>query len=206
MARVISTELQTLIDSGRLARRKLIRFDFPSGTYAFWNGVEPITWPAVPNPAAIVYNPGAGLIVINPIAYSNQGEVDAIELRLRSIPDTALTPDVLGTIHNEEWSQSPVQIRELYFDPATMAPVADVVKFTGRLDVLIDGVEPESSRAELVGTAESYLRDLTRKGNASASDVQHQILYPGDRFFEHAATVPNESVSWGRDPPKKVSS
>lgn len=180
---------------GRVVRRNLITFDLGSGTYRFWDGVGPLDYNGV------TWQPGGGLILAQGIESTTRGEVTAVEITLRSIPDAGLTPDVLGTIHDEEWHQRPVSIWTLYIDPDTRAAINHIVKFTGKIDTISDRVNGDGV-AELVGKAESYLRDLTRRGSSKRSNEQQQGLYSGDVFFQHSATVKVEQQYWGRATPQ----
>lgn len=195
MTLTVPSSVTAAYATGKVVRRTLIRFDLGSGTYRFWDGAGPLDYDGA------TWQPGAGLITVKPMERSTQGEVVAVELALRSIPDTALSPDVLGTIHDEDWHQRPVQISTLYIDPDTRAAINHIVKFTGKLDVIDDKTEPANGIAELRGKAESYLRDLTRRGYAKASDVQQQALFAGDKFFEHAAVAGVQKFAWGRNTP-----
>lgn len=185
-------------ESGRVVRRTLMTFDLGSGVYRFWDGAGPLEYPAA---SGIIWQPGAGLILVQGVESTTRGEVTGLELVLRSIPDAGITPDVLGTIHQEEWYQRPVSIWTLYINPDTRAPISHTVKFTGRLDTLDDDVG-EDGVAELKGHAESYLRDLIRRGSSKRSHQQQQGFFAGDLFFEYAATVPVEQQFWGRATPK----
>lgn len=196
MSLTVPAAVTTAYGTGRVVRRTLIAFELDSGTYRFWDGQGVLTYDSV------TWQPGAGLITVTPMERTTQGEVVSIELVLRSIPDSALSPDVLGTIHSEDWHQRPVSIWTLYIDPATRAAINHIVKFTGKLDTLRDRENPADGTAELIGTAESYLRDLTRRGYAKASDAQQQALYSGDAFFEHAAIAGVQPIYWGRNTPK----
>lgn len=198
MSLTVPAAVTTAYGTGRVVRRTLITFELGGGTYRFWDGIGPLSYNSV------TWQPGAGLITVTPMERSTQGEVLSIELRLRSIPDTDLSPDVLGTIHDEDWHQRPVSIWTLYIDADTRATINHIVKFTGKLDTLRDRVNPADGTAELVGTAESYLRDLTRRGYTKASDAQQQALYTGDAFFEHAAQAGTQPIYWGRKTPKTV--
>lgn len=196
MSLTVPSNVATAYGTGRVVRRTLIAITLGSGTYRFWDGIGPLSYDSV------TWQPGAGLITVTPMERSTQGEVLSIELRLRSIPDTDLSPDVLGTIHDEDWHQRPVTLSTLYIDPATRATINHVVKFTGKLDTLRHKVNPAEGLAELVGTAESYLRDLTRRGYTKASDGQQQAIYAGDAFFEHAAQAGTQPIYWGRNTPR----
>lgn len=193
MSLSVPANVQTALDAGRAVRRQLVEIALGSGTYRFWDGVGPLTF------EGHTWQPGAGLIVQTALERSTGGEVSSVELVLRSIPDSALTPDVLASIHSEQWYQRPVQLSTLYIDPDTRQTLGKVVKFTGRIDTIDDDVDPASGVAELKATCESYLRDLSRRVYGRASDKQQQAIFPGDRGFEHADFAGITNQPWGRN-------
>lgn len=178
---------------GSIAERQLLEVQLGSGTYRFWDGDGPLEYPVS---SGNIWQPGAGLILQNELTRSNSQEVESVELVLRAIPDTDLTPDVLGSIFSEEWYQRPVQLSALYFHPDTFASLGDaVVKFTGRIDT-IDYEEDSSGNAELKVVCESFLIDITKRNFEMASHDHQQEVFPGDFGFEHVDDQTPQP--WGR--------
>lgn len=202
MTQTIPANVQASLDGGEISIRELIRFDFSGQSHGFWTGTGPLTWPAEPNPLSLVYNPGGGLLEVEEIAFDTEMVAKAIAITLRSVPDTDLTPDVLATIHEEDYHQRPVTIYHAYFNTDTRELLNVVPVFAGFVDTIDYIVNPKSGEAMLKGKAESYLRDLTRRGASLASDDGQQFLAAGDLFFEHANKAGDDLIYWGRKDPK----
>jgi hypothetical protein len=143
----------------------------------------------------------AGLSGRETISRTVKGELVAVKLTLRSVPDTDLTPDVLKSIFAEDYDQRPATLSTLYLDPDTLAVRSHVVEFVGRIDDL-KYIEQPGGQAEISANLESYLRDTTRVGPARASHNQHVAIYPGDMFFEHSGKVANELEYFGTREPR----
>jgi hypothetical protein len=197
MTVIIPAAIQADYDAGRVVDFSLIALELASGTYRFWTGPGPLSYDGH------TWNEGGGLIRQEAISRTVKGELVAVKLTLRSVPDTDFTPDVLKTIFDEEYDQRPATLSTLYLDPDTLAVRSHIVEFVGRIDDLKYTEQP-GGEAEISARLESYLRDTTRVGPARASHNQHLSIYPGDLFFEHSGKIANELEYFGTREPKSA--
>lgn len=187
-----SSALATL-DAGRIATRGLLRFDLGSGSYGFWNGLGNIVY------QSLTYVGAGRLISIDKIDATLDFSISPIVVRLSSVPESALTPDVLATIYAEDWHQKPAILSRAYFNPDTRA-LLSVERVSRRV---IDRIEDESTvggAAMLVAYLEPVTFDNPKRGFARFGDADQRLIDASDGFFAFAATAGSEQILWGRDP------
>lgn len=192
--RDIETAVENQITSGRFGRRDAILFDFAEGAYGFWWGEGEFTW----NSITFV---GAGqLLELDTIGIGSDGSPTEIKVRLTAIPNSELTPDVLGSIETYTYHLRPVLLYRFYFDPDTgaMAGTAPVVLFRGYLDRIERKDDPDGAYA-LEATLVSKSVDYRKAGQRQRGNEQQKLLNGGstDLFFEHASTAGTQTVQWG---------
>lgn len=192
--RSLEAAIETQIESGRFKRRDAILFDFAEGQYGFWWGTGELAW----NGHVFV---GAGsLLKIDPVRYGEDGTPTEISVTLSAIPNTDLTPDVLGSIETYSYHLRPVLLYRFYFDPNTNAMVgtAPVVLFRGYIDQFSHEIK-SSGEYSLVARLIPKSIDYRRTGHLKRGNESQKALNNGsdDLFFEHAAEAGTVSVEWG---------
>jgi hypothetical protein len=187
--RSLNADTLALLDAGRAVIRGMIRFDFGTGIYCFWNGSAPFEF------EGRTYLPG-GVIEVDAIQGSYGAEAVGLTLRLAEAPDDGLTPDVLATIEQEDYHQRPVTISDAYFHPDTGALLFVEPVYRGLVDVVTHDAGEESA---LVIQCESRALDNVKPGFRVRSTADQQSVWPGDRFYEHAEVSGKQEIFWGRD-------
>lgn len=190
MAISIPSGAQAALNSGRIVMRTGITFDFPSGLYAFWDGEGPFAW------SGLTFAPGGGLLEISEIPASADMSSVPVTVKLRAVPDSALTADVLGTIEDEAYHQRPVTIYAFFFSVDDRSLLAGIRHYAGYLDQIehIDGAGDYHLEARL----ESRARDHTKTGYRMHTTADQEQVSPGDMFFQHVSTVGTYTRKWGR--------
>lgn len=193
--RTIDTDANVQLQAGVSANYGGIKFDFDSGSYAFWNGLGPLVWNSV------TFQGAGSLIEVEAITEKYGTEGTAVQVTLRSIADSALSSDVLASIEEEDYRNRPVTIYDLFIEPSTRELVWVRVKWRGRVSK-VEHNERGDGTYELIGTLEPRTMGLSRTGAQMRSDIAHQAIWSGDKFFEHAAVTPTQPTYWGRKAPK----
>ena len=186
----LPTSVTDAFTAGQIRVANAISVSFGSGDYHFWTGAEPLTW------GGVTFQPGGSLIEIGDV--DQQGELQAVglEARMRAIPNSDLSPDVLATVFDETYSQRPASVYVLFFD-ADGAFLSGTLVFGGYLDT-IEAVD-EPGNYELVFKLESRSRDHTRTGYRIRNSVDQQAMFDGDKGLEHVSTTnPRQKRVWGQ--------
>lgn len=182
-----------LLASGRMVTHALVQFDFPSGTYGFWDGAGQLAY------GGLTYVGAGALIGIDEVELPGSLESTAIKLTLTAIPNTDLTPDTLASIEGEQYHGRPVTLRRAYIHPDTRAVVSVERVWRGYLDQVAHDVAI-GGQAVLSLSCESRARDLTRRGWRVWSDTDQRRIDPTDGGMRHAAVAGRQTVFWGRTP------
>jgi hypothetical protein len=185
--------LAASLGTRRAVKRTLLRFDLASGTYGFWTGTTPIVYESV------TYVGAGQLIKIQPLSASLDASVAPIVVTLSSIPNTQLTPDVLGTIFEEQWHQQPAILSKAYFNPDTRALIS-VRRAARRVIDTIVMTESVDGTATLTAHLEQVVFDNPQRGSVKFGDSDQRLIDPNDAFFSFAATAGQQTIEWGRAP------
>jgi hypothetical protein len=175
--------------SGRSAERDMVLFDFPSGLWGFWSGFGTLTFQGV------TYVGAGALLDLSNLQESTELASRKLTLKLRAIPDTALTPDVLATIEAEQYHQRPVTLMTAYLNPDTGALVSVEVVMRGIVDRMLHREDPD---AVLECSVETRTRDITKTGVRKRTVEDQKRIDPTDTGFRHIATVHTETIRFGR--------
>lgn len=179
------------LDAGSYIENWFILFDFPSGLHGFHLGAGPIELNGV------TYNGAKSLFTIEQVDATADLSASPITVTLRSVPNTALTPDVLATIHDEDYKNRPVTLTRVLFSRAT-GEIVHAFRWWGGFVDTVEEVETVGGDAAIVGTFEPRSLDHSRRGYRVRGDADQKLIDPADRFFEHAATAPTEKLPYGR--------
>lgn len=189
--------LAASLGTRRAVKRTMLRFDLASGTYGFWTGTGPIVSDSV------TYVGSGQLLQVQPLSASLDASVAPIVVTLSSIPNSHLTPDVLGTIFAEQWHQQPAVLSKAYFHPDTRA-LLSVRRAARRVIDTITMKEAADGTATLTASLECVVFDNPQRGFAKYGDSDQRLIDANDAFFSFAATAGMETIEWGRSPQSAV--
>jgi hypothetical protein len=191
--RTIETDTKALIAGGRFLERDAILFDFAEGTYGFWWGEGPFTW------NGITFTGAGRLLEISDITGGGDMPTE-VDVTLNAIPDSDLSPDVLGSIEDYTYHLRPVVLYRFFFSPVTGAMVGTlpIVLFRGQVDQIVQQDDADGKFAlvaKLVSRAVDYRKTgYLKRGN----ETQALIAGEEDLGFEHAAKAAQERAQWGQ--------
>lgn len=177
------TELEDLLEEGRVVIRSLVKFAIGSGTYGFWNGVGTLPWDGVD----YLQN---GLISVEEPMFQTGTAASEFKVVMPESRDFGITPDILAQIDSEDYKGYPCTIYDAYFHPDTRELLHVEAMMYGYIDT-VDHVF-EDKQWQLVGNMITRSLDNHREGYRSASDADQQLIAPGDKFFEYAAVAKSE--------------
>src|SRR5215207_6966463 len=194
MPRAFNISTQAALDAGRVADRRLILFDLASGLYGFHSGLGPFTYNGV------TYVGSGSLISIEGVRQSSDLSSVQVTARLTSIPNSALTPDVLSTIEAETYHQRPAEILTAYFNPDTWALLSVELEYRGYVDRIVHG-DQVNGESYIEAHLESRFRDHQRRGYRVRSLLDQQRIDPSDTGLRHVTAVTSTPVLFGRTDP-----
>lgn len=189
--RSIDSTTAAAIGRGDYIVQWTLLFDIGGTLYGLWGGAGPLTVDG------IAYT-GAGTLLEFEAADAGLGlSASPITIRLRAQPDSALTPDLLGTIDQYAYKNAPARLSLVYFSRDTGTIVTVLPWWRGYVDV-IEHERVAGGDYALVARLEPRSLDHSRTGARMNSDADQRLLDPVDAFFEHAARVPQEKLPYGR--------
>ena len=197
MAYGISTATKERLDEGKIVDRGMILFDLPSALYGFWTGVGPFVY------AGVTYVGAGSLLEVNDISQVTDGSAVPVTIRLSAVDQSALTPEVLVTIEDEQYHQRPVTIMTAYFDPVTGGLLSVEREYRGYIDQITheEGVgKPYSLLCKL----ESKARDFQKVGYMKRSDAVQRLIDPDDGSLRYAAFTGTQNIYWGKTAPSII--
>ena len=186
----LSTEAQAALDAGRFIMRTGIVFYLGCGTYGFWNGPGTFTY------GGVDFEPGGSLIEIGDIPAVGNLTAEKVELILRAIANSELSPDILATIENEQYHQRPVAIWQFLFNPDTSALIIAIRHYSG----YIDQIEHQDDEKEyaLAASLESRSRDHQKTGYRMRTNADQDQVSSGDKFYQHTSATASVVRKWGK--------
>lgn len=193
--RDLEPQTAALLAGGRFIQRDAILFDFAEGTYAFWWGRGSFAW------NGITFRGAGKLLKVSSIRAGDDMPPE-IEISLSAIPDSEITPDVLGTIEEYTYHLRPALLYRFYFHPVTGAMVGTTpdVFFRGQVDQ-ISHVDEPGGPYQLVARLVSRTVDLRKAGQLKRGIETQRLINGGDTdlFFEHATTTATQTAKWGAE-------
>lgn len=175
----------------RASKRNLLRLDLAEGTFGFCGDSGDLTYEGV------VYRGCGKYISINNLDGASDFSVSPIEVRLSTIPDSRLTPDVLATFNAYTWHQRPAVLYDAYIHPDTRELIS-VERIARRLIDTCDFLEHVGGQAVLVALLQPLNYDNTARGYMRYSDADQRLIDPDDGYFSFAAKAGTANISWGR--------
>ena len=179
------------IAKGAYANSWLLLFDLPEGLFGFWGGYGTLTVNSIP------YVGAGSLIEISQLALGTDLSASPLAVRLRAVPETELSPDVLATIDTYAYKNRPAHLSLVYFDRLTGAVVTVIQWWQGYID-LIEHEQTVGGEYVLNAQLEPISLDHSRTGYRMRSDADQKLIDPADRFFEHAAITVTQNLPYGR--------
>lgn len=181
-----------LLAAGRVVKRDMILFELSvAGLFGFWTGLEPLTYQSVD------YIGAGTLIEINSLGGQLDLAATPVTVKLSSIPNSALSPDVLASIEDYQWHQAPVVISRAFFNPTTRALVSVERMFRGYVDRLEHDHQVGGEHV-IVGYLESKARDHLKRGYRMAGDADQRRVDASDASLAGVATAAVHTIQWGR--------
>jgi hypothetical protein len=177
----------------RAAKATLIQFVLDEGTFGFWTRSGDFVYQGV------TYRGAGKFISLETVSTAGNFAVTPITVKLSSIPDAALTPDVLGTVFDYTWHQRPAVIYDAYIDPDTRA-VIKVERIARRLIDTIEMIEAVDGAAQLVARLMPLNFDNPNRGYFRYGNSDQRLIDPDDGYFKFSATAGTVQIEWGRAP------
>lgn len=187
----INVSTQAALDAGRIIERGLILFDFSEGLYGFWDGAGPLVYNGV------TYTGAGGLIEVETIDQGSGLDAIGVTVRLTSVPNSDLSPDVLATIENYTYHQRPCSIMAAFINPDNYTIMSVETIYNGYIDQVVHDTNIEGN-AYIEGRLESRFRDHQRKGYRVRSDLDQKRIDGSDTGLRHVTTVATETILFGK--------
>lgn len=189
--RAISTADLGNLAKGNFITTWLLLLDWPTGLLGFWPGYGDISV------GGQVYHGTGSLLSIEQINLGLELTASPVNVSLRAVPNTALSPDILAHIDDYIYKNRAAYLDLAWFSKTTGALLQHVRWWQGYIDT-IEHNETIGGDYTLTGRLEPASLDHSRIGYRMRSDVDQKMLDPADRFFEHAALVPTEDIDYGK--------
>jgi hypothetical protein len=169
----------------------LLLLDWPTGLTGFWPGYGSITV------GGQIYNGAGSLLTVEQIDLGSELNASPLNVFLRAVPNTALSPDILAQVDDYVYKNRPAYLDLAWFLRSSGAIVNNVRWWQGYIDT-IEHDETIGGEYVLVARLEPASLDHSRIGYRMRSDKDQKLFDPNDRFFEHAALTPTEELSYGK--------
>lgn len=192
--RTLHPTVASQLDEGSAAKRDMVLVDLPSGLWGFWTGRQPLVY------NGITYVGAGSLISIQGLKEQSGLTAVPVVVSLRSVPDQALTPDILTTIEDEAYHQRPVTIFTAWLDPDTNALIAVDREYRGYCDRVAHR-DQDGGATVLEATLESKARDHHKTLGRMRGDADQRRIDPNDGGLKYAGTASKFDLTWGRVPP-----
>lgn len=196
--RALETGVLSALQSSEIKQRGMILFDFPSGNYGLWHGGKVLTYNGVD------FKPGGQILEFDDDNYSIGLAAEGQQIRLKAVPNSNLTPDVLATIEEEQYTGRPVTVYNAYFTPDGVLIAVQRVRRL-YIDQVVHEWTPKKGghgTAALLIKLESKGLDNQKRGYRMRASADQVRVSAGDTFFDHVAVVGQQEINWGRLPEK----
>lgn len=185
MPKSATTAMATALTDGS-ALCLLIRFDFDAGGQYWTTAGRDISWDSHTWVAL------GGAVSIDEIRESIADEAVGLRFSLAGLSPSQVSLAL----------QEPTHGRTCYVYLAAVVDgevVADpFVEFAGYLDSPVGEIDPQSNQSVISITCESRRMRWGKPVNAYYTDADHQMRFPGDKFFEAMPSIADEVIVWPR--------
>ena len=134
---------------------------------------------------------GVGVLGTISEVKDSTGEVAGLQMELNGGDASLLAVALDG---GDEFQVCPITLYTVTVDLASGTIVGAEVEWSGYGDTF--AVEEDGEQARIRCTAESDQVDLLRGRPLTASDADHQSVYPGDRAYEYRQSQAGQPVVW----------
>jgi len=196
MSKILSTAVETLIESGDIATCMLARLHFSNSTYPsrYANAGQDIYWDEA-GAGEEVYQAVGNLGSIEALAETDELQLQTIQLTL-----TGIKPETINHAMFANHAGNPAFIWRAILDKDTFAVIGDpVLMFAGRMDFLTISLgETAAVSIQVISRLSDW--EKTKGGRFNTA---YQITYvdPTDQGFQYLPSLVNKNLTWG-DAPK----
>ena len=185
MSRSLPDDLLAAIDQGTVRLLVMVRVDFDSGTLAWHNGLQSVTY------AGQEYLPTGNLGGISAISETPGGTPQAVNINLGGIDES-----FVALLMDEEFTGRDAFIYiALADEDYRVDPDNVLLIFSGQVNGL-DG--SMGSQAGFSLSVQSRMADWERIRALKYTDADQQSLYPGDKGFEYVPQMSQKKLIWPR--------
>lgn len=186
MARTLTAGLEAATLAPVVCPILLVECLFDSGAVRMWSGIGDLSW----NAATWI---GTGnLLGLSAIEETRELRATGVDVSLSGVPS-----DLLSLALSEPYSDRPCNVYIGAVDTNTGALIADPYRaFSGRMDVM--RIDDGGDTALITLSVESKLIDLERPRERRYETADHELDYPGDKFFEFVPSIQDQEITWGQ--------
>jgi hypothetical protein len=185
MTRNATVDYLTALSSGELYPAIFFEGAFASGWVRIWTGSHDITWDDK------LWTGAGALIGLGALEETSDVVASGTSVSLSGVP-----LDLISLAIEEARQGSPGRIWLALLTPEREVIANPVQAFSGRLDV--PEISEDGSTCTITISYESRLIDLNTPRNWRYTHESQQILFPGDRGFEHVTAIQDREITWGR--------
>ena len=185
MTRNATVDYLTALSSGELYPAIFFEGAFASGWVRIWTGSHDITWDDK------LWTGAGALIGLGALEETSDVVASGTSVSLSGVP-----LDLISLAIEEARQGSPGRIWLALLTPERKVIANPVQAFSGRLDV--PEISEDGSTCTITISYESRLIDLNTPRNWRYTHESQQILFPGDRGFEHVTAIQDREITWGR--------
>lgn len=188
--KVISSDAQTALDTGRFAVRCLltVEMDDPEDLFAIWDDVGPITI------GEVEYAGAASRFTVQ-----TSSSVKDLSIQNLDVVLSGLDSEVTALIDGAEWHQRPIVITRAIIGTEAPAVFHLMPEFSGFLDQMFWREQPGST-SEMRFRAESASREFNLAGARTRSSADQRERDSVDGFFDFSASAVTTQINWGHSP------
>ena len=185
MTRNATVDYLTALSSGELYPAIFFEGAFASGWVRIWTGSHDITWDDK------LWTGAGALIGLGALEETSDVVASGTNVSLSGVP-----LDLISLAIEEAHQGSPGRIWLALLTPERKVIANPVQAFSGRLDV--PEISEDGSTCTITISYESRLIDLNTPRNWRYTHESQQVLFPGDRGFEHVTALQDREITWGR--------
>lgn len=185
MSRDLSPTVAEALGSSDLRPALFFEGVFPSGVVRIWTGLGSIDW-----------NSKKWTGVGNLLSFGSLEEASDVVASGTSVSLSGVPLDLVA-LAIEEARQGQAGRIWLAFLAQNRTVLADPMQaFSGRLDV--PELQEDGQTCRITISYENRLIDLSAPRSWRYTHESQQVLFPGDRGFEHVTAIQDQEVTWGR--------
>ncbi len=173
------------LKSGDLYPAVFFEGEFATGWVRIWTGPREIAWDGK------TWTGAGALIGLGALEETSEVVASGTTVSLSGVPR-----DLVGLAIDEARQGKPGRIWLALLTPELEVIADPVQAFSGRLDV--PEISEDGASCTITISYESRLIDLGTPRNWRYTHENQQVLFPGDRGFEHVTAIQDREITWGR--------